>query len=67
MMRRDVDLTPVEGGDFVVARRTYGPDESHWLVGAQLTIDLDTETAMLRYTRDGTTYEVHYLLDEMYD
>jgi hypothetical protein len=64
---RDVELEPVEGGDFVVARHTYGPDEPHWLIGARVTIDLDTQSAMLRYTREGTTYEVHYVLDENYD
>ncbi|PRQ05002.1 hypothetical protein [Enhygromyxa salina] len=35
------------------------------LLGAQLTIDRDTETSTIRYTRDGTTYEVRHSLTKL--
>jgi hypothetical protein len=60
----DVDLTPIEAGEFTVTQRAYGPDEQQWMIGAQLTIDREAEVAILRYTRDGTTYEVHYTLED---
>jgi hypothetical protein len=40
--------------------------ESQWLldtvIGAQLTVDRETGEATIRYTKDGTTYEVQYTI-----
>ncbi|WP_146662346.1 hypothetical protein [Enhygromyxa salina] len=54
----------VESGEYKILN-LYGqlsPDYED-LVGAKLIIDRDTETSTIRYTRDGTTYEVRHALD----
>ncbi|KIG11639.1 hypothetical protein DB30_03024 [Enhygromyxa salina] len=59
-------VEPVESGEYMIVNQ-YGqlnPDFED-LVGAQLIIDRDTETSIIRYTRDGTTYEVRHSLTEL--
>ncbi|KIG12186.1 hypothetical protein DB30_01822 [Enhygromyxa salina] len=54
----------MESGEYKILN-LYGqlsPDYED-LVGAKLIIDRDTETSTIRYTRDGTTYEVRHALD----
>jgi hypothetical protein len=60
---RDVEPTPVESGDYTVTKWVFGPEAQQWALGAQLTIDREEGFAILRYTRDGTEYEVHYMLE----
>jgi hypothetical protein len=55
-----------ESGVYEIGGLISGPADQ-WLVatiiGAQLTVDRDASEATIRYTRDGTTYEVHYTLE----
>ena len=57
------ELEPVESGEYSLAMlySKLNPDYED-LVGAQLIINRDTETSTIRYTRDGTTYEVRHSL-----
>ncbi|WP_052559076.1 hypothetical protein [Enhygromyxa salina] len=57
-------LEPLESAEYVIINRR-GPLRPGYedLVGAQLIIDRDAETSIIRYTRDGTTYEVRHALD----
>ncbi|WP_052556194.1 hypothetical protein [Enhygromyxa salina] len=60
------ELEPVKSGEYMILN-LYGqlnPDFAD-LVGAQLIVDRDTETSVIRYTRDGTTYEVRHSLTEL--
>jgi hypothetical protein len=50
----------VETAEYVVES---APDGLEWLIGAELVVDADAETVVLRYTRDSATYEVHYHRD----
>ena len=59
---------PFESGDYVVLPLNDLPrPEDQWLVdrvtGALLSVDREADEATIRYTRDGTTYEVHYTLE----
>jgi hypothetical protein len=60
---------PFESGDYVIVGLAKGNPrpEDQWLVdtvtGAQLTVDREASEATIRYTKDGTTYEVHYTLE----
>ncbi|PRQ07594.1 hypothetical protein ENSA7_25840 [Enhygromyxa salina] len=57
-------LEPLESGEYMIqnlyGRLRPGYDD---LVGAQLIVDRDAETSIIRYTRDGTTFEVRHKLD----
>jgi hypothetical protein len=56
---------PMESGDYVIVPRASGhvhPGDE-WLVGGQLHVDREAEVATIRYTREGTTYEVRYTLE----
>ncbi|KIG13018.1 hypothetical protein DB30_00792 [Enhygromyxa salina] len=57
-------LEPVESGEYVLIE-PFGPLRPGYedLVGAQLIIDRDANTSIIRYTREGTTYEVRHTLD----
>ena len=61
-------LLPIESGAYVISEFAYGKLDSddEWLrqalPGAQLTIDRDNDISIIRYTRDGTTYEVRHTL-----
>lgn len=56
------DIVLVESGEHIlILDGQVHPDYAD-LVGAQLIIDRDTETSTIRYTRDGTTYEVRHSL-----
>lgn len=61
----DTLLPPVESGDYVIVPR--GPGKVHagdeWLAGGEIHVDRETEVATIRYTREGTTYEVRYTLE----
>ena len=60
---------PFQSGDYVIVGLAHGNPrpEDQWLVdtvsGAQLTVDREAGEATIRYTKDGTTYEVHYTLE----
>ncbi|KIG17820.1 hypothetical protein DB30_02853 [Enhygromyxa salina] len=57
-------LEPLESGEYMIVNRRGPLMEGYEdLVGAQLIIDRDAETSIIRYTRDGTTYEVRHALD----
>lgn len=55
---------PMESGDYVIASPTY--DNIHagdeGFLGGELHVDREAHLATLRYTREGTTYEVRYTL-----
>lgn len=60
------ELEPVESGEYTILNQSGQLDpEFEDLVGAQLLIDRDTETSTIRYTRDGTTYEVQHSLTKL--
>lgn len=64
-MYRCDDPEPIDAGEFtLVLDSSLNPDYAD-LVGAQLVIDRDTETSTIRYTRDGTTYEVQHSLTKL--
>lgn len=60
---------PFESGEYVIVGLASGDPrpEDQWLVdtvtGAQLRVDREAGEARIRYTKDGTTYEVHYTLE----
>lgn len=60
---------PFESGNYVIVGLANGHPrpEDQWLldtvVGAQLTVDREAGEATIRYTKDGTTYEVRYTLE----
>ncbi len=61
------ELEPFESGDYVIQPLTHPRPQDQWLVdtvtGALLSVDREAGEATIRYTRDGTTYEVHYTLE----
>jgi hypothetical protein len=62
------DQEPFESGRYeVVGLNGRTEPESQWLIdtviGAQLTVDRETGEATIRYTKDGTTYEVQYTIE----
>ncbi|WP_146157148.1 hypothetical protein [Enhygromyxa salina] len=61
----DFDL--VESGEYEIVGGLYGKlsPEYEDLVGARLLVDRDTEISTIRYTRDGTTYEVRHSLADL--
>ena len=60
---------PFESGNYVIVGLAKGNPrpEDQWLVdtvsGAQLAVNREAGEATIRYTKDGTTYEVHYTLE----
>ena len=56
----------VESGEYII-QNLYGQPNPDYedLVGAQLIVDRDTETSTIRYTRDGSTYEVRHSLTKL--
>jgi hypothetical protein len=60
---------PFESGNYVIVGLASGDPrpEDQWLVdtvtGAELTVDREAGNATIRYTKDDTTYEVHYTLE----
>ncbi|WP_205633191.1 hypothetical protein [Enhygromyxa salina] len=56
-----------ESGEYEMIRGLYGEFSPEYedLVGAQLIIDPGAETSKIRYTRDGTTYEVRRSLADL--
>lgn len=57
---------PFESGDYLIVEPDSRPlhvgDE--WFVGGQLHVDREARVATIRYTREGTTYEAHFTLEE---
>jgi hypothetical protein len=56
---------PFESGDYVIISPSSGnvnPGDE-WVIGSELQVDRDANVATIRYTREGTTYEVRYRLD----
>jgi hypothetical protein len=53
-----------ESGDYLIVepayRQLFPGDE--WFVGGGLHVDREAQVATIRYTREGTTYEVRYTL-----
>lgn len=56
----DAEDDLVLSGEYVLADSGLGV--LTWLDGAQMTIDREAETATIRYTREGTTYDVEFTL-----
>lgn len=55
-----------ESGDYVIVEPAYQQviPGDEWFLGGQLHVDRQAQVATIRYTRDGTTYEVHFTLEE---
>ena len=53
---------PVNSGSYVVDHMWSGPPGRDWLIGADVEIDREERLMTIRYTREGTTYEVRYTL-----
>ena len=51
----------VRSGNF---RVSYVREGYEWLLDARVVVDREAGTAKIRYTRDGTTYEVTFMLEE---
>lgn len=55
---------PMESGDYVIlppsSGHVYPGDE--WVIGGEVHVDREAEVATIRYTSEGTTYEVRYTL-----
>lgn len=58
---RDRDFSSITSGNYEL--RPF-PGGHEWLDGALLTVDREAGTAKIRYTREGSTYEVTFTLDE---
>lgn len=59
----DGDDDLIESGQYVLADSGLGVLD--WLDGAQMSIDRAAKTATIRYTRDGTTYDVEFTLTHL--
>lgn len=55
----DPERHDIESGQYVL---DGGFGVLNWLADGQMTIDREAETATLRYTREGTTYDVEFKL-----
>lgn len=57
---------PAESGDYVIVPRGSGNVQpgDEWVIGGELHVDRDANFATIRYTREGTTYEVRYTLEQ---
>ena len=53
---------PVASGSYVVDHMWAGAPGWDWLTGANVEIDREERLMTIRYTREGTTYEVRYTL-----
>jgi hypothetical protein len=64
----DPDCGPyrMESGDYRIIAPADGrlAPEDEWLLGGELHVDRDADLAILRYSRDGTTYEVEFTLED---
>lgn len=54
----------VKSGTYILAADGSAAQECEWLVGSEIMIDRESGAATIRYERDGTTYEVHFTLEE---
>lgn len=59
-------LEVMESGDYMIVPRSSGnvAPGYEWLVGTALHVDREAGLATIRYTRDGTTHEVRYTLEQ---
>src|SRR5690606_27497183 len=66
-----LEAIPLEAGQYEVTRIMYDNSDSAWmghdpeeLIGGEFEIEPEAEFATLRYTRDGTTYEVRFVIEQ---
>lgn len=61
---------PIVSGEYTIGAQLYGTDEpgDDWtravVPGAQMSVDLASNTATVVYEREGTTYQVVFKLEE---
>jgi len=67
----EVEVAPLGSGQYTVAEVMYREPGSDWigteaeaLIGGEFEVDADTNIATLRYTREGTTYEVRFTIEQ---
>ena len=65
------DPTPFDSGEYTVVEHSYGNEGDpleRWVldraIDAQLTVDRDAGEVTIRYVKDGSTYQVHYTIED---